>query len=148
MKTLVLVFIGMMWVFLAKLCQGHRTQEKQTVLKTATSTDSVHLAGHDINVDTEIGWQTRAAAYCSVRLCKNEGPMPRCASPRTRLVSCIQTYFNNQAITKTAQDHLMGLQVREWRFWKVDGGDRESVAQTLLETLPDSGVGDPECNWG
>jgi hypothetical protein len=34
MKTLVLVFIGMMLVFLAESCQGDSTQGQQSVLKT------------------------------------------------------------------------------------------------------------------
>jgi hypothetical protein len=72
MKTLVLVFVGLTSAFLAKSCQGDRTQGQQSVLKIARSTVEVHSVCHDIYVATETAGQMRAAVYYSVRLRKSD----------------------------------------------------------------------------
>jgi hypothetical protein len=68
--------------FLAKSCQGDRTQEQQSVLKLSRSTVEVHLVWH-IYVAIETGRQLRAVVYYSLHQRKSEGPMPRLTNMTT-----------------------------------------------------------------
>jgi hypothetical protein len=71
MKTLVLVFIGMMLAFLAESCQGDRTRGQQSVLKSVKSAVKGHSVWHGIYIATETGRQMRAVVHYSVRLCNS-----------------------------------------------------------------------------
>jgi hypothetical protein len=89
MKTLVL-FNGTTTPFLAKRCQGDRTQEEQLDLKTARSTVEEHSVWYDIYLAPAKGGQMRAALYSSVRLRKSEGPTLQPINTTTVILSRIK----------------------------------------------------------
>lgn len=76
-KTLLLVFIGMTSQFVVEICQGHKTQGQQSVVRIAKSTVEVHSVWLKVCVVPETERQMRDIMYYAVHLRKSEGTTPR-----------------------------------------------------------------------
>jgi hypothetical protein len=98
MKTLVLVFIGMM-TFLADNCQGYQVQGQPSVLYNAKSTVIVHSVWHNIYIATQTGGQILAVVYYSVHLQVSEGSVP-CSTNITTVFSQISKTVMHKPINE------------------------------------------------